>query len=192
MPPDSFLGRFGVSTAFLVAILLFLLPFTEIRCNDQPFASNTGLGLALGRDYKVNNDVNSISSRFSDKSSSDVNTNNENGKLYPAALAALLLGITGFIFSLVVKKSTVISILTSLLAACALIILLAQIKHEVHDKSIDPDQIGGLDRSIKIIAVFTVWYYISLISFLAAAFLSYQQWQGTQPDTDNSDELATV
>ena len=36
------------SISFLVGILLFLLPFVEIKCNDQTLATNTGIGLAVG------------------------------------------------------------------------------------------------------------------------------------------------
>jgi hypothetical protein len=186
MPPETSLGRYATSATLLVSILLFLLPFTEIRCNDKPFASNTGLGLALGKDYKVNDDVNSLTTHFNDDSSSRVSSENENGRLYVAALAALLLGIAGFVYSLVMERSTITSIITSLLAACALIILMVQIKQDVNEKSISPGQVEGFNRSVKIVAVFTIWYYLALLSFLLAAFISYQRWRSINADTTES------
>ena len=45
-------GLFGTkipsNIAFPLAILLFLLPFAEIRCNGTGVASNTGLGIVNG------------------------------------------------------------------------------------------------------------------------------------------------
>ena len=49
-------GLFGTkipaSAAFLVGILLFLLPFAEVKCNGETVASNTGIGIAMGKDWK--------------------------------------------------------------------------------------------------------------------------------------------
>ncbi len=49
-------GIFGTkipaTAAFLVAILLFLLPFGEVRCNGSAMANNTGVGIAMGSEWK--------------------------------------------------------------------------------------------------------------------------------------------
>src|SRR3954471_14062422 len=54
--PASSTSLFGTkipsSIAFLLAILLFLLPFAEIRCNGAAVANNTGLGIATGTEWK--------------------------------------------------------------------------------------------------------------------------------------------
>ncbi len=52
-PPAGLLGtKIPSSIAFLLAILLFLLPFAEIRCNGTAVANNTGLGIATGQEWK--------------------------------------------------------------------------------------------------------------------------------------------
>src|SRR5690349_6771929 len=50
--PGLFGTKIPSSIAFLVAVLLFLLPFAEIRCNGAAVANNTGLGIATGTEWK--------------------------------------------------------------------------------------------------------------------------------------------
>src|SRR6187551_1829529 len=67
------------SVAFLIAILLFLMPFVNIKCNDQKFASNTGIGLAFGINYKTTSQLKS------DKNKGDRNlsiSEKQSGKMY--------------------------------------------------------------------------------------------------------------
>src|SRR5947207_16001136 len=55
-PVTSSTGIFGTkipsTAAFLLAIILFLLPFAEVRCNGSAVANNTGLGIAMGSEWK--------------------------------------------------------------------------------------------------------------------------------------------
>ena len=63
--PAASTRKFSISSAgFLAGVLLFLLPFVEIKCNDQPFASNTGIGLAFGTDYKTTGQMKSLENPF--------------------------------------------------------------------------------------------------------------------------------
>jgi len=159
------------SVAFLIAILLFLMPFVNIKCNDQKFASNTGIGLAFGINYKTTSQLKS------DKNKGDRNlsiSEKQSGKMYVAALIALLLGITGFILTILNPSYNKISTMIAVLAALALIVLLLQIKYDVKDRS-SHDITDGLTANLKVAVVFTVWYYLSLVSFIAASFLSYRQ-----------------
>ena len=50
--PGVFGTKIPSSSAFLLAIVLFLLPFAEIRCNGAAVANNTGLGIATGAEWK--------------------------------------------------------------------------------------------------------------------------------------------
>ena len=108
------------------------MPFVNIKCNDQKFATNTGIGLAFGINYKTTSQLKS------DKNDVDRNlsiTEKQSGKLYVAALVALLLGIAGFILTIVNPGPSKISTMIAVLAALALIVLLIQIKYDVKDKS---------------------------------------------------------
>ena len=50
-------GMFGTkvpsSIAFLVGILVFLLPFTEIRCGGTKLMQKSGLDFAMGNEWKT-------------------------------------------------------------------------------------------------------------------------------------------
>ena len=67
------------SASFLVGVLLFLLPFVEIKCNGQTFATNTGIGLAFGIDYKTTAQTKSLDNPFGNISGKKV-VEKENGR----------------------------------------------------------------------------------------------------------------
>jgi hypothetical protein len=168
--------KFGLnSISFLVGTLLFLLPFVEIRCNDQPLASNTGIGLALGTDYKTTSQMKSLDNPFGNKSDQTV-TEKQKGEMYPSALIALILGIIGVIFSFLNPGPNKIALFIGGLAAICLIVLMVQIQMDVKDEPFSKSE-ESLGENLKITAEFTAWYYLSLISFIAAAFFSYRKRQ---------------
>jgi hypothetical protein len=157
------------SVAFLVATLLFLLPFVNIKCKGENLVSNNGIGLAFGINYKTSKQVESDDSSFNKKVSI---TEKDSGKMYVEALIALLLGVTGVVLSIMNPGLNKINAMMGVLAALALIILMIQIKSEVSDRS-SHDITDIFSAKAKITAEFTAWYYLSLISFIAAAFFSY-------------------
>lgn len=168
--------KFGLnSISFLVGTLLFLLPFVEIRCNDQPLASNTGIGLAFGTDYKTTSQMKSLDNPFGNKSEQTV-TEKQQGEMYPSALIALILGIIGVIFCFLNPGPNKAALVIGALAAICLIVLMVQIQMDVKDKPLSKSE-DSLGENIRITAEFTAWYYISLISFIAAAFFSYRKKQ---------------
>lgn len=158
------------TVAFLLATLLFLLPFVDIKCNEQKFASNTGVGLAFGINYKTRNQIKTDEGNFNKKISI---TEKQTGKLYVAALIALLLGLAGLLLSIVNTKPNKIIALIGLSAALALVFLMIQIQYDVRNKPGHEITEGLSD--LKVTAQFTAWYYLSLFSFIVAAFFSYRQ-----------------
>ncbi len=64
---NFFRKKHTTSVAYLVGLLLFFLPFVEIKCNDMPFAENTGMGLAFGTDYKVTGGMGPLQDKFGTK-----------------------------------------------------------------------------------------------------------------------------
>lgn len=169
--------KYTSSIAWLVGILLFLLPFVEIRCNDAPFAQNTGLGLALGIDYKVTGQMRTFQNTFEDKTDTKSKVSKESGKQYVFALVALLLGLAGLVFSLMSGPTGRIQAVIGVLAALCLIALMIQLKMDVSDRTkggADSDELGN---QVKVTASFTAWYWLSLLSFLAAAFFGWRRSQ---------------
>lgn len=157
------------SVAFLVATLLFLLPFVDIKCNGRTYASNTGIGLALGTNYKTSSTIKTDDSGFGNKEISI--TEKQSGKMYAVALVALLLGITGIILSIIHAGPSKINAMIGVLAALALVVLLIQVRYDLRHRS--SEEITGFDEGLRVRAEFTAWYYLSLVSFIIAAFLSY-------------------
>jgi hypothetical protein len=166
--------RFGLnSISFMVGTLLFLLPFVEIKCNNQPLASNTGIGLAFGTDYKTTSQMKSLDNPLGNKSENEV-SEKQKGEMYPSALIALILGIIGVILSFLIPGPNKAAVFIGSLAAICLIVLLVQIQIDIRDKPFSKEE-NTLGENLKITAEFTAWYYLSLISFVAAAFFSYRK-----------------
>src|SRR5688572_11970591 len=56
IPPSTSPGVFGSKipsvVAFAIGILLFLLPFAEIKCSGSSLANKSGLDIAMGNEWK--------------------------------------------------------------------------------------------------------------------------------------------
>lgn len=162
--------------SFLVGVLLFLLPFVDIKCNGQTLASNTGIGLAFGTDYKTQGSIKSMENDFG-KNTEKQTTQKQNGKMYVVALIALALGVTGFIVSLLNVKPFSLALVIASLSALCLLVLMIQLQMDIKSQSTTNDMDVNLKDNIKVTAEFTAWYYLSIISFIAAAFFSYRRKQ---------------
>ena len=183
MPPtaenDFFRKKHTSTIAYLAGILLFFLPFVQVRCNDVPFAENTGVGLAFGTNYKVTDQMKSLEGLGNKDASS--HTTREEGKLYGWALAAFLLGVTGLILSFRGQPSgAAIRMVTGLLAALCLIIVMIQIHHDVKAEMNSTDGEVRVAPAVKVTVDYTLWFYLTVCSFLAAAFFSYKHLQFQQ------------
>jgi hypothetical protein len=176
---EFFRKKHTTSVAYLAALLLFFLPFVQIQCNNLPFAENTGIGLALGRDYKV-------SGGWQDRlggASTAAKVNKESGKMYVLALVAFIAGIAGFLISLSLgPKGARTNMALGILAALALVIVMIQITTDVKQHARDPERSVSDIEAVKVTADFTFWYYLSVCCFLAAVFFSYKHQQLSRPE----------
>jgi uncharacterized membrane protein HdeD (DUF308 family) len=171
---DVFRRRYSGSVAFLVGLLLFFLPFVVIKCNNTPYAENTGLGLAFVTNYQVTAQK-QLPDILQNNKGKEVNKEEEKGKLYVMALVALLAGVAGLLFSLSkTRSSSSVSSLMGVLAAICLIVVMFQINSDVKRNS-GGNVTGDISNNIKVTASYTVWYFIAIASFLAAAFFSYKR-----------------
>jgi hypothetical protein len=195
-PASSNPGMFGTkipsTVAFAVGILLFLMPFVDVKCNNVSLQKINGVELATGFQMKNkpsdNSFMNDLKSPVADEgiTKATTGTDKKDPNLY--ALAALLLGALGLILSLVNAKTTTgAAMITGVLSAGAMIGLLLDIKKQA---KIDVPNLGetqttnnGLnlgDMKMGITVDFTPWFYISLIAFLAAAFFCYKRMQSSK------------
>jgi hypothetical protein len=185
------------SVAYLVGLLLFFLPFVQIKCNDMPFAENTGMGLAFGVDYKVTNSLNSPEESSGKKVRTEISTT-EKGKMYVLALLALVLGVVGLGISLSKMRSgPSANRIIGILAALCMIALMFQISADVKGESNKPDRVGDFTDAVRVSVDYTFWFYLSVCSFLAAAFFSYKHKQlgakeppGPAPQSDLPDGIS--
>ena len=172
---NFFQKKHTASIAYLVGVLLFFLPFVEIKCNDVPFAQNTGVGLAFGADYKVTGSLKSLEGQAE---KSETATTKEKGKLYVLALVALILGVTGLALSLSGNRFRFgANMLIGTLAALSLIILMIQINGDVKAGMKNPARDSDFSPAVKVSIDYTFWFYLSVVSFLAAAFFSHKHRQ---------------
>ena len=178
-------GIFGTkipsTVAFAVGVLLFFLPFAEIKCRGTVIGKNSGFGIAIGKKWE------SVSSKsLFDNGNNDADNKEESAvskKQDPNvyAIVAWALGILGLLLSFSNARSAVgAAIVTGILSAGALIGLMLDLQKQVKgetanapkDNSADIFGLGKLgDMTMKI--DFTPWFYIAVIAFLAAAFFSY-------------------
>ena len=183
-PSASQPGMFGTkipsSVSFLVGVLLFLLPFAEIKCGDTVFAKNTGLGIAIGKEWQTVASKNMFGNDNDNKSTEDDAKKKQDPNMY--AIVALGLGVLGLLLSFTNAKAAIGSaILTGVLSAGALIGLMLDLQKKVktdmggNAHNNDAGNMFGLDKlnDVKMTINFTPWFYIAVIAFLAAAIFSY-------------------
>lgn len=165
--------------AFAAGLLLFLLPFAEIRCNGLALAHLKGIDMATGASPNVNSDFEKMSEQFGSGRTIKTKVDDREGKVYAAAIIALALGVAGLAVSLTKKKiHSPNEMLLGILGAAALLVLLFQVKSDVNTQLKTGDaNVDALNGMMKVSVDFTFWFYLCLLSFLAAAFFSYQQKQ---------------
>lgn len=184
-------GVFGTkipsSVTFAIAVLLFLLPFIDIRCNNMSLMKVSGVELATGFHIKSPGQENTLIGQF-DNLNTDTKKENKGEKKDANiwAMAALGLGILGFILSLLNAKAGGIGgLVTGILSAASMVGLYIDIKHDASlengTKAVSNDPLGleSMGRQMAegtIISVdFTPWFYVAVIAFLVAAFFSYKR-----------------
>lgn len=177
IPPSmAILGtRIPTGTAFILAILLFLLPFAEVRCNGKVLANNTGLGIAIGSEWKEQVTKNIFGDSF-ENDARDTREYNPRRDPNAFAIAALALGIIGFVIAISkYNRWPNLNFYTGLLAAASLIGMLVHLRSKARsDASLKSSDLH-VDVGIQITVNGTVWFYLSVILFIVAAIFSL--WQ---------------
>jgi len=200
-PAPTASGMFGSpipsSVAFAVGILLFLMPFAELKCTSKAdkensgfsFSSsafkvtNTGLGLAMGSQWKVK--MGGFGSFMGDEKDSMSKQKKQDPNFI--AIAALGLGVLGLGLSFMkTRAGGMLSTVSGVLSAGALVGLMFDLKGKVKDM-IPPKGSGGNEDSfmgdmgdVSFKLGFTPWYYVAIVAFLAAAFFCYKRMQSSK------------
>ncbi len=185
-------GMFGTkvpsSIAFVVGILVFLLPFTEIRCGGTKLMQKSGLDFAMGNEWKTVAGAlpGSNNTDLTDKTMSAGKEQSGNTQYF--IIGALALGLIGLLLAFSNSKgASAGGILAGVLAAGALIAFMLDLKknfenslrEQAIDKATDKAGDAGLEgisntmNDIKPTLAFTPWFYIAVLAFLAGALFFY-------------------
>ncbi|MGQ0737641.1 MAG: hypothetical protein ACT4OJ_01150 [Bacteroidota bacterium] len=183
-------GMFGTSipssVAFIVAILMFLLPLSEIKCGGSALMNKSGLQFAMGKEWK-------FAGGYGKDMMKDMNTKTggkKEGNAQIFILAALGLAVLGLLASLAGSKAASgAGVITGVLGAGALIAFMFDLKKWFNDglakeaaekagegaDSMGLDKIGNTMDNMKPTLAFTPWFYVAVVAFLVAAFFCYKR-----------------
>ncbi|MBK6826045.1 MAG: hypothetical protein IPG86_03845 [Chitinophagaceae bacterium] len=171
--------RHNSTIAFAIGILLFLLPFVEFKCGNMALIGNSGIGLVIGSHWKVSSSwaKNELRERMGKGKTEAESLLKDGPNIFAiAALAAGLFGL-GIAFSSFNWRSMA-GMCAGILAALMLIAVMVKFKIEMRGltsgKKLGDDQLG-LDVGGLLKIQFTIWYYFSLLAFIAAAFFNYMR-----------------
>lgn len=175
----QFKPRYISGGSFLAALLLFFLPFLNIKCNDQKIASITGKDFVTGFKMKDKAGDSFLGGMFGNKkrkhnSGSESQDNSVKGKddiEKPSKLAitGLIMGFAalGFVF-FKFKYATPLAAAASCIAAVSLLCIYLDYQSKVKDL----DSSMGITISMS----FTFWYFLSIILFATGAYFSYKAY----------------
>ena len=175
------------SVAFGIGVLLFFMPFVDIKCNSMTLQKVTGVQLATGFEVKGPGSDNSLVGDFNkmDNDKIEVNTKGEKNDPNIFALFALGLGVIAFVLCLLDSKGSITgAVITGALASAALIGAMIDIKRKVNldipEMTNKARDAGGLDRfgdDMYISIGFTAWFFIAVLAFIAATWICYRRMQ---------------
>jgi hypothetical protein len=178
-------GLFGskipASAAFIIAILLFLLPFAEIKCSNETVAHQTGIGFVMGSEWKAKG-------LFDQKDVKKGPGDKPLGNSQIISIVILALAIIGLILILLTSNGGAAAV-CGLLAAGGLLYFMidlknafnASIKKDATDQVSQGANEAGLDglssafSDVKASLAFTPVFWILLVVLLAASFFSWQR-----------------
>ena len=186
VPAPAAPGMFGTkipsSVAFVIALLVFFLPFSEIRCGGSSLMNNTGLGFAMGQEWKLSGGYGKDMLKDMDSKTGEKKVGNTQYFI----IGAMALALIGLVLSLVGGKSgSRIALVAGILGAGVLVAFMFDLKKwfndgmakQAADKAKDGTDSLGLDKlgDVKLSLAFTPWFYIAIVAFLAAAFFCYRR-----------------
>lgn len=193
LPASAAPGIFGTKIpsgiSFAVVVLLFLMPFLEIRCNGMKIQSVSGIQLATG--FKTQNNGTGFAGDTLTKTTT--NTDRQHPNTY--AMVALALGIIGLILCLINKKMAAGGAMAAgILGLAAMVGLWLDVKKQMQNgifgnlanKSKEAggddgvvkegiDKIGEGLNNLNLEVVFAPFFYVTIVAFATAAFFCFKR-----------------
>lgn len=177
--PTDFYRRPHLTTiTFALGLILFLLPFFDIKCNNISMARLSGVDMATGSQPSMSRELEDMQNGFPGRNNTLSATGGE-GRFFITALIAMLLGVIGVALSLINKGPNQRSLMVvGVLGALALIGSWIQVSSYVRDQAGPPGSINTdsqFSSMVNVSASPTFWFVLCLLCFLAAAYISYQK-----------------
>lgn len=175
--PGILAGKLPASASFVIGLLLFLMPFVDIRCGSVSVKQATGIELATGFEIRDTRPNNSLFGNGNGTPMLDGDT--RRGDKF--ALAALLLGLAAAIVALMnFKARSFLGMILGAATTLSLIALMIDIKSRIRsDSQPGYNNNNGFDlnlgNDINITANFTGYFYLAVILFALGAYFSYKQ-----------------
>lgn len=175
---EIFRKRHSSTICFAIGLLLFLLPFAELKCGSIGIVENTGIGIATGLNWKFAPSFgnNEWMSKLNESKKDGKDLMNDGPNIF--AIAALIAGLfgAGIAFANVSWRSMA-GMCAGILATLMLLALMIQFRISMRSL-MSKESVGdafnfNMGGIIKI--QFTIWYWLSLVSFMAAAFINYMR-----------------
>ncbi len=180
-PPAQPITKIPTTISFGVVLLLFFLPFLEIKCNNMTLQKVSGVQLATGFKVKGPGSNNSLVGDL-ESLSNNKNTTVKSERRSPnlPALVALGLGIAGLVLAL--RESRKGSFIVAILGGVALVATMIDVKSKLNSElrgsnsPISGSRDFGEDLLVSI--DFAPGLYLAILGFAAAAFFSYKWIRG--------------
>ena len=180
-PPAQPITKIPATISFGVVLLLFFLPFLEIKCNNMVLQKVSGVQLATGFKVKGPGSNNSLVGDL-ENLSNNKNTTVKSERRSPnlPALVALGLGIAGLVLAL--RESSKGSLIVAILGGVALVATMIDVKSKLNSElrgsnsPISGNRDFGEDLLVSI--DFAPGLYLAILGFAAAAFFSYKWIRG--------------
>ena len=180
--PGIFTTKIPSAVTFGVGILLFFMPFVDIRCNSITLKKVTGLELATGFEIKGPGSDDTVVVDFErmDDNKADVHFSERKNDPNIFALVALAMAVFAFIFSLIDRKKALAgAVITGALTVAALIGAMIDIKRKVEVQIPEIISSSGYSAKAKndmyISIHFTAWFYVAILAFIAATWFCYRR-----------------
>jgi hypothetical protein len=205
-PPSR--GMFGTkipsSVAFAVAVLLFFMPFVDIKCNNMSLQQVSGFQLATG--FKMKNSssdnpfLDDVKSDKVDQTITKTTTKSDSKDPNLYAMIAMGLGILGLLLSFTNAKAAIgVAVVCGIGGAAAMIGMMLDIKNKVKmpsmngaTKGLGTDTASGglsdkmndfgkeLGDKLNISVDFTPWFYVAVLAFIGGAIFCIMRMRSTK------------
>lgn len=170
---------------YAVGLLLFLLPFFDIKCNNVTMAELSGLSMATGGSANVSSDLKQMQNKFGDQTDDSQGSFTAKTKgsnhLFITALAALLLGILGLVLSLLNKgRGQQLNFGVGIVGVLALVASWIEASSYVKTNM---QTVAGENASVAYPGIVnfginpTFWFFLCLLCYAASAYVGYKKWQ---------------